>query len=240
MKRNDAQFQEMVSRISSGELTRAQAAEVYQVKPGTLGVWLARSGVYSKSPDGPKKLHGAAVKWADTDPDKAKAYEEAVMKVLKGMPGAEAARKYSVNYQYLMRKVAAIQRVMEEGAARDKGREALGTRPESTRYLNIADLAADPPEEIPERVWNRLPEAQRMPTFMVDVLTDALTAGEKRAYSINASGASKKSHEVREALKEWKAAVGSMWEFIRRLDAARDRLTQAEIQYARLSGWGQE
>lgn len=83
MKRNDKTFKEMVARISSGELTRAKAAELYGINLGTLNVWISRSGV-GKETRSPHKLHGAALGWASTDPNRAKALKEATDKVLSG------------------------------------------------------------------------------------------------------------------------------------------------------------
>lgn len=83
MKRNDSTFKEMVSRISSGELTRLQAAEVYQIKANTLNAWLRRSKI-----DAPKQkrvAYGAAAEMAaNLDPTIAKLLDEATAKVLDG------------------------------------------------------------------------------------------------------------------------------------------------------------
>ncbi|MDO9236198.1 MAG: hypothetical protein Q7U28_09235 [Aquabacterium sp.] len=84
--RNSKEFRELVSRLQAGTLTRAQAAAEYGINPGTLGVWLSRSKVRS-----PKALHGAALGWAITDPDKIKLLNEAVAKVLAGEVSATKA-----------------------------------------------------------------------------------------------------------------------------------------------------
>lgn len=218
MKRNDAQFQEMVSRISSGELTRAQAAEVYQVKPGTLGVWLARSGVYSKSPDGPKKLHGAAVKWADTDPDKAKAYEEAVMMVLKGMPGAEAARKYNVNYQYLMRKAASAQRLMEEAEAKHKNTVGIKSEFKSSYIANIRG----------EGFHNVTLSDSRA----VGVLSHTLEDGFRSRLDLAEASASNPQDKeaIDEAIRKWDLARDRVYFAARELVIARKALSEQQIR----------
>lgn len=80
----------MVARIQSGELTRAQAAQTYGINLGTLGVWLSRSKVNTTT-RAPRKLHGAALGWAITDPDKVKLLDEAVAKVLAGEMSATKA-----------------------------------------------------------------------------------------------------------------------------------------------------
>lgn len=83
MKRNDTTFKEMVSRITSGELTRLQAADIYQIKPNTLNAWVSRSKL-----DVPKQkrvAYGAAAEAAERlDPEIAKLLDEATLKVLDG------------------------------------------------------------------------------------------------------------------------------------------------------------
>jgi len=88
MKRNDPTFQVMVARINSGELTRAQAADTYNLNLGTLHVWLSRSGV--KTPR-QKVLHGAALDWVIDDPERTKAIQAAVTDVTAGRMTARAA-----------------------------------------------------------------------------------------------------------------------------------------------------
>lgn len=94
MKRNDATFNAMVARLAAGELTRQQAAEEYGVNYGTLCVWLGRSKLNdSTARKTPKAVYGAAVDWAIKDPDKVKALDAAVAKVLAGEISALAAAK---------------------------------------------------------------------------------------------------------------------------------------------------
>lgn len=64
MKRNDKTFKEMVSRIQSGELTRSQAADAYNIKVNTLNVWLGRSRLTVPKTRS-KELRGAAVEWSN-------------------------------------------------------------------------------------------------------------------------------------------------------------------------------
>lgn len=80
MKRNDTTFKEMVSRIQSGELTRNQASEAYNVKRGTLDKWLNRSRI--ATPPLPKALYGAALTWVKDDPVRAAALKAAIDDVL--------------------------------------------------------------------------------------------------------------------------------------------------------------
>lgn len=100
-------FESLVPRILSGELTRNQAADMAHQETGykqsTFLVWLHSSGNAKKlkgvrGSSGPRSVHSHA----KNDPDKAKAYEDAVATVLAGQTGAYAAKKYDVNYQYLM------------------------------------------------------------------------------------------------------------------------------------------
>lgn len=96
MRRNDKTFKEMVARLQSGEITRHQAADIYQIGYGTLGVWLSRSGVAKSTagrlPDGSRRLHGAALERSRSlSPDKAKALDAAVARVLAGEISALAA-----------------------------------------------------------------------------------------------------------------------------------------------------
>ena len=94
MKRNDGDFKTMVSRIQSGEFTRQQAAEAYEIPYNTLTIWLKRSRVslpVKVNATEPKVLHGDALNWATKDPLKVKAMQEAVERILRGEISALAA-----------------------------------------------------------------------------------------------------------------------------------------------------
>lgn len=92
MKRNDPQFNEMAARILSGQLTRQQASIEYNLNYGTISVWLSRSKLTSPPrPDGGRALYGTAVAMMITDPDKVKALDAAVERVLAGEISAAAA-----------------------------------------------------------------------------------------------------------------------------------------------------
>ena len=85
MQHRSKQYYEMISRIQSGELNRAQASEVYAVNLGTLGCWIARDklGKSTRLPNRP--LVGmAAQRVAAVDPVKAKLLVEVTQKVLSG------------------------------------------------------------------------------------------------------------------------------------------------------------
>lgn len=94
--RNSKEFTEAANRVVSGQSTKEAEAALLNVKPGTFAVWMTRSGLTSRTnPDGTKKLHGAALGWVTSDPDKAKALEEATAKVLAGeMSATRAAEVY--------------------------------------------------------------------------------------------------------------------------------------------------
>jgi homospermidine synthase len=85
--RHSQTFKELVARLQSGELTRAQAAVAYGVNPGTLAKWLLRSkvGESTRTKVDGKFLYGAAAEFADRlDPKIARLLEEATKKVLDG------------------------------------------------------------------------------------------------------------------------------------------------------------
>lgn len=85
MKRNDSTFKEMVARIQSGELTRAQAANTYNLNPGTLNVWLGRSKLNETTKMSVRPLHGATADLVNNlDPEIAAKLAEATRKVLDG------------------------------------------------------------------------------------------------------------------------------------------------------------
>lgn len=95
INRHSQEFKDLAAKILSGELSRLEASNQYGINPGTLAVWMSRSNLTSKGPDGVKKLHGAALESAITDPDKVKLLEEAVARVLDGeLSATEAAEKY--------------------------------------------------------------------------------------------------------------------------------------------------
>jgi len=85
MKRNDTTFKEMVARIQSGELTRVQAADTYNLNPGTLNVWLSRSKLNETTKMAVRPLHGATADLVNNlDPEIAAKLAEATQKVLDG------------------------------------------------------------------------------------------------------------------------------------------------------------
>lgn len=83
MKPSHPQFQEILARIRSGELTRAQAAAEYGLNPGSLNTWISRSGQAHTLPSRRGKA-GTAAERAEKDPDKVAAMEAAVKRVLTG------------------------------------------------------------------------------------------------------------------------------------------------------------
>jgi hypothetical protein len=94
--RHDTAFVEAARRVACGASTREQESAALGVNPGTFAVWMSRSKITaSRNPDNVKKLHGAALGWVTTDPDKAKAMDEATARVLAGeITSTQAARDY--------------------------------------------------------------------------------------------------------------------------------------------------
>lgn len=127
MKQPPPQFESLVPRILSGEITRQQAADIACQETGysrsTFLVWLNTSGNAAKlkgvrGSSGPRNIHSHA----QNDPNKVKAYEDAVKTVLAGQTGTYAAEKHGVNYQYLMklinkRKLQEQKHIREQSAA---------------------------------------------------------------------------------------------------------------------------
>lgn len=91
MNNTSPQFNEMISRLQSGELTRNQAAAEYGIGIGTLNVWISRKKLAGTIPA--VGLSGAALEWAETDPDKVNARRQATARVLSGEISALAAAK---------------------------------------------------------------------------------------------------------------------------------------------------
>lgn len=99
MNRHSPEFKALVKRLQAGELTRKDAAEQAGLSYGTLSVWLSRSGVTAAIPDNrrtnhadkPFEPHAAVLNGAEMTPDKAKALNAAVDKVLAGGTSARAA-----------------------------------------------------------------------------------------------------------------------------------------------------
>lgn len=125
-KKERPEYEALVNRIASGELTRQQAAEIAHeqtgLSAGTFLVWLSSSGASERLKEqrgtaGDNSIHSHA----KNDPDKAEAYKRAIDAVMHGMPGAQAARRFDVNYQYLMRKVLNVRSRLQgtEGAQRE-------------------------------------------------------------------------------------------------------------------------
>lgn len=84
-KRNSPTFRDAAQRVISGQSTKEVEAEALNMKPGTFAVWMTRSKLTSRfNPDGTPKLQGAALGWATSDSDKAKALAEATTRVLAG------------------------------------------------------------------------------------------------------------------------------------------------------------
>lgn len=89
MKRNDPTFQEMVSRLTTGELTRKQAAEIYGLNPSTLDVWLSRSGITrATTSKAPRVRRGAELGWNVLSDDLVAEMDAAIARILAGESSA--------------------------------------------------------------------------------------------------------------------------------------------------------
>lgn len=102
-------YDKLVDRILSGELTRLEAAnlsfEQTGLKPQTFLSWLRSSGNLEKLKP-TRGNAGANSPFAHTDPDKVKAYADATALALTGKGSVRAAAKmFGVNYPYLLRKL---------------------------------------------------------------------------------------------------------------------------------------
>lgn len=104
-------YELLVARIESGEITRLKAAElsceITGLKPQTFLSWLRSSGA-AKRLKPTRGNAGSNSGWAHTDPAVIKAYEEALALALsKKVSVRQAAAVHKVSYQYLLRKVRA-------------------------------------------------------------------------------------------------------------------------------------
>lgn len=102
------EYDVLVTRILSGELTRLQAAELSEtqtgLRPKTFLSWLRSSG---KLPDlkDTRRNAGQLSQFAHKDPDKIKSYADALALALSGKTSVrQAAIKYNVSYLHLLRK----------------------------------------------------------------------------------------------------------------------------------------
>ena len=135
MKIPRPEYEVLAELISSGELTRKQAADRASAETGqsanTFLSWLRSSGwteklKHARGNAGSNSVH------AHKDPDKVKAYEEALAEALATSKSVRSvAAKYAhrgVNYVYLARKVkraAAARAEQEAAAANDRTIQAL-------------------------------------------------------------------------------------------------------------------
>lgn len=111
LKKDRPEYESLISRIVSGELNRKQASEIScemtGLKPGSFLVWVAQPAQASRlrhvhANAGTSNVRSLLL----TNPDKAKAYDAAIQKVMRGDSGKEVAEKMGISYQYLMRKAA--------------------------------------------------------------------------------------------------------------------------------------
>lgn len=123
-KHDRPEYQILLAKIKSGELTRRQAATASQfvtgLSPSTFMSWLSSTRAIKELKE-TRLSAGQHSHFASKDPDKVKAYEQAVAAVLAGRRPKQAAADYGVCYAYLLKKVE---------KARPKPPKAAPTTPE--------------------------------------------------------------------------------------------------------------
>lgn len=108
-KTNRPEFEALVDRIAAGEVTRDQASHLAAaatgVSPKTFLSWIRSSGAAQRL-RGVRGNVGTNNIHAHKDPDKVKAYEDAMALALSGKVSARtAALKYKVSYKWLLVKM---------------------------------------------------------------------------------------------------------------------------------------
>lgn len=103
------EYEKLVARIETGELTRLQAAdlsfEATGLKPQTFLSWLRSSGAAERLKS-TRGNAGSNSQFAHTDPAVIQAYTEALALALtKKVSIRRAADVHKVSYQYLLKKV---------------------------------------------------------------------------------------------------------------------------------------
>lgn len=119
MKKERPEYEALVPRIASGEISRKEAAEISAkqtgLSPGSFLVWLHTSGrtetlKHTRLSAGANNIHSLSNpdNVDGYDPDKAKAYEDAMALVTAGTTSMrKAAAKFGVSYPYLLKKARA-------------------------------------------------------------------------------------------------------------------------------------
>lgn len=119
MKKHRPEYEALVPRIAIGEISRKQAAEISAeqtgLSPGSFLVWLHSSGnieslKHTRLSAGANNIHSHnnPDNVDSYDPDKVKAYEDAMALVMAGTTSMrKAAAKFNVSYPYLLKKARA-------------------------------------------------------------------------------------------------------------------------------------
>lgn len=143
------EYETLVQRIAAGELSREQAAAESEnltgLKGGTFLSWLRTSGATQKLKP-VRRNAGVNSPFAHTDPDKIKAYEDAMALASSGRVSVRAAAlRHGVSYPYLLRKFHKANPPDMEQTAQKVERlvKALATDPVKRTAL-IAALSAIP------------------------------------------------------------------------------------------------
>lgn len=228
-KKERPEYEALVNRIASGELTRQQAADIAHeqtgLSKGTFLVWLSSSGASERLKEqrgsaGDNSIHSHA----KNDPDKAKAYEEAVTMVLKGMSGAQAARTFDVNYQYLMRKVAAAWRLVAADMVVDSVHQAPHRPdPPAASFADmLQSVAVDEKGAISDI------DVNKYTSRLVEVLISTLRTGNRARNTLTHGKPSNTTHAIG-AVGEWDVAMGDVYVAVQRLAKARKALLECEL-----------
>lgn len=103
-------FQDLFERIAAGQLTRAQAADIAAEQTGrsrnTYLSWITASKERQQRLKPLRLNAGVNNVHAHKDPEKIKAYEDAIAHALEGKMKIKAiARRFQVDYKYLLIKV---------------------------------------------------------------------------------------------------------------------------------------
>ena len=106
------EYEALIEKILDGEMSRKQAAALSKEQTGlseqNFLSWITGYPGLKEKLKHTNGNKGANSPLAHKDPDKVKAYEDAIAEVLSGRTAVQVAKKYGVNYVYLCRRVACM------------------------------------------------------------------------------------------------------------------------------------
>lgn len=110
------EYEALVERILAGEIPRKTAAALARVQTGlseqNFLSWITGYPGLKEKLKPTNGNRGQNSHLAHKDPDKVKAYEEAIAEVMAGRTAVQVAKRYKVNYVYLCRRVRKLQEDM--------------------------------------------------------------------------------------------------------------------------------